>query len=114
LKTRSPGLKSGAGTDEAMVCYKNGSSFSLLPRLGPAAPAMALKYVETPMYGLKAVPFREVSFSAACEAVKRQAIYGTAEAVPFVKSPFPIWRKPSPSLKPRPSFDNLPHPLKGL
>jgi hypothetical protein len=33
--------------------------------------------------------------------------------VPFVKSPFPIWRKPSPTLKPRPSFDNLPQPLNG-
>jgi hypothetical protein len=29
-----PGLKSGAGTDQAMACYKNGSSFSLLPIYG--------------------------------------------------------------------------------
>jgi hypothetical protein len=29
--------------------------------------------------------------TSAAKAVKRQAIYGTAEAVPFVKSFFPIW-----------------------
>jgi len=35
--------------------------------------------------------------TSAAEAVKRQAIYGTAEPVPFVKSLFPIWLKPSPT-----------------
>jgi hypothetical protein len=33
------------------------------------------------------------------ETVKWQAIYGTAEAVPFVNSFFPIWLKPAPTLK---------------
>ena len=37
--------------------------------------------------------------TSAAEAVKRQTIYGTAEAVPFVKSLFPIWLRPSPTLK---------------
>jgi hypothetical protein len=31
--------------------------------------------------------------TSAAKAVSRQAIYGTAEAVPFVKSFFPIWLK---------------------
>jgi hypothetical protein len=37
--------------------------------------------------------------TSAAKAVKRQAIYGTAEAVPFVKSFFPIWLKTAPTLK---------------
>jgi hypothetical protein len=37
--------------------------------------------------------------TSVAKAVKRQAIYGTAEAVPFVKSLVPIWLKPSPTLK---------------
>jgi hypothetical protein len=41
--------------------------------------------------------------ASAAKAVKRQAVYGTAEAVPFVKSFFPIWLKPSPTLKACPS-----------
>jgi hypothetical protein len=49
--------------------------------------------------------------TSAAKAVKRQAIYGTAEAVPFVKSFFPIWPKTSPTLKACPSFDSLPQPL---
>jgi hypothetical protein len=40
------------------------------------------------MYGLKAVPFKQSELSAACKVVKRVAIYGTAEAVPFVQSVF--------------------------
>jgi hypothetical protein len=49
--------------------------------------------------------------TSAAKAVKRQAIYGTAEAVPFVKSFLSIWLKPSPTLKACPSFDSPPQPL---
>jgi hypothetical protein len=35
--------------------------------------------------------------TSAAEAIQLQAIYGTAEAVPFVKSHFPILLRPSPN-----------------
>jgi len=44
--------------------------------------------------------------TSAPKAVKRAGFYGTAEAMPFVKSLFPICLKPSPTL-PCPSFDSL-------
>jgi hypothetical protein len=49
--------------------------------------------------------------SAASKAVKGRAIYGTAEAVPFVTGFFPIWLGTSPTLKACPSCDSLPQPL---
>jgi hypothetical protein len=35
------------------------------------------------MYGLKPVPFKNQSFSAACKAAQQSQISSTAEAVPF-------------------------------
>jgi hypothetical protein len=40
------------------------------------------------MYGLNAVPFKTLSCSAACKAGHGSVVYGTAEAVPFLKTEF--------------------------
>jgi hypothetical protein len=51
--------------------------------------------------------------TSAAEAVQLQAIYGTAEAVPFVKSHFPIWLGPSPNAAAAcPSFGSVPQALR--
>jgi hypothetical protein len=42
------------------------------------------------MYGLKPVPFNNQSFSAASKARELSTIYGTAEAVPFLKTEFSL------------------------
>jgi hypothetical protein len=42
-------------------------------------------------------PIRLEKRTSTAKAVKRVAIYGTAEAVPFVKSLFPICLEPSPT-----------------
>jgi hypothetical protein len=40
--------------------------------------------------------------TSVAEAVNRAVFFGTAEAVPFVKSLFPIWVEPSPTQSVRP------------
>jgi hypothetical protein len=47
-----------------------------------------------PRYGYPSVWLRSIGLerrTSAAKAVKRQAIYGTAEAVPFVKILFTMW-----------------------
>jgi hypothetical protein len=47
------------------------------------------------MYGLKPVPFREQRRTSGAKALIIPAIYGTAEAVPFVQSCFAVGREHS-------------------
>jgi hypothetical protein len=61
-----------------------------------------------PRVRIESLASDEASRLIPSKAVNAWAIYGTVEAVPFVKSLFPIWLKPSPTLKPCPSFDSLP------